>query len=767
MPKPTFKPTAEQEAIVEAARSSKTNLLIEARAGAAKTSTLVLIAEALPSTPILCIAFNKAIAEEMKTRLPRNCEAKTMHSIGYKAWVSVINRKLVLSNNKCSGILRDYIKEVRVEDPEEAEALGEEFSSILEIVRMAKQQGFLPESCLEPDGPFESLFTDEDFYESLPREPTKAEWDAALLVLEKSFASAIGGSIDFDDMVYCPALARSATWPRVPLTLVDEAQDLNALNHLILTKIVRRSRIIAVGDPCQPLGTRVTRVVKKGDRWNEPVLEQVPIEDIQLNDTLLGHNANGSFMFNRRVEGITRKPFKGNLVVAGPTRYTPNHHCYTRFASLSSHWCVYLMKKGDAYRVGKSRMSYGEQGLGPQIRAKAEGADAMWILATYETEEDAYIAEAVIQTEFGLSDLCFIDPLRPWLRSFWHEMRTLNLEERARNCLEAYNREFDYPLWQPGDSIPAKRPFITRACNLLSGGELLPYKGQKCTGKKDWTAFSISYEAYDGDVISFTISDNHLYVADNIVTHNCQAIYGFRGALTNSMTELAETFQMQRLYLTLCFRCPSSIIDFVRWRAPDICAPEWAKPGEIHHPRSFGPADLTPGSAVICRYNAPLFKLAVKLIQDGVSVELSSGDIQKQLEKILKGLGKPEALSGSLFEALASWEKKELDRARDGGKGRIKDLASCCRVILGQGQTLAEALSFLSALFAQTGRVRLMTGHKAKGLEFERVFFLDSHLIDTSDGNEQEKNLKYVIETRSQSELFFIDSKTYEARRAA
>ena len=74
-----FTPTSEQIAAVNAAKDSTANLAIIARAGAAKTSTLVLIGEALPQTDILCLAFNKAIAEEMTERLPPNCESKTLH----------------------------------------------------------------------------------------------------------------------------------------------------------------------------------------------------------------------------------------------------------------------------------------------------------------------------------------------------------------------------------------------------------------------------------------------------------------------------------------------------------------------------------------------------------------------------------------------------------------------------------------------------------------------------------------------------------------
>src|SRR5690242_16587497 len=96
----SFNPTPEQAAIVEAARSTKSNLLVSALAGAAKTSTLVLIAEALPGQEILCLAFNKKIATEMKERLPNWCTAMTLNSLGYRAWGAFLRKRLIVDDRK-------------------------------------------------------------------------------------------------------------------------------------------------------------------------------------------------------------------------------------------------------------------------------------------------------------------------------------------------------------------------------------------------------------------------------------------------------------------------------------------------------------------------------------------------------------------------------------------------------------------------------------------------------------------------------------------
>src|SRR5690606_15559153 len=92
-------PTEEQLAIIEAATKTEDNLIISALAGAAKTSTLVMVAEAVKS-PMLCLAFNRRIADEMRQRLPSHCEAMTLNSLGHRVWGRSIGRRLVVNTRK-------------------------------------------------------------------------------------------------------------------------------------------------------------------------------------------------------------------------------------------------------------------------------------------------------------------------------------------------------------------------------------------------------------------------------------------------------------------------------------------------------------------------------------------------------------------------------------------------------------------------------------------------------------------------------------------
>lgn len=243
----TFTPTAEQTAILAAATTTTDNLLVSALAGAAKTSTLVLIAEALPKVEILCLAFNKKIAVEMQSRLPANCQAMTLNALGHRVWADATGRRLLLNSSKTYGILKTLIEELR--KPEEKAAAYADMSDTIKIIDMGKACGYIPSASGYAKA--KPLMDDSDFFNHLEEEPTPLQQElvraATLVSLEQAFA----GVIDFNDQILMPTVFHGA-FPRFPLVLVDEAQDLSALNHAMLRKLVKK-RVIAVGDECQAI----------------------------------------------------------------------------------------------------------------------------------------------------------------------------------------------------------------------------------------------------------------------------------------------------------------------------------------------------------------------------------------------------------------------------------------------------------------------------------------------------------------------------------
>lgn len=89
-----FEPSKYQKNIINSIKYDRGNLLIDAKAGSGKTSTLILISEELArqNKKSLFLAFNKKIAEELQYKLAKNgnVTVKTLNAMGYSCILSYL-----------------------------------------------------------------------------------------------------------------------------------------------------------------------------------------------------------------------------------------------------------------------------------------------------------------------------------------------------------------------------------------------------------------------------------------------------------------------------------------------------------------------------------------------------------------------------------------------------------------------------------------------------------------------------------------------------
>jgi superfamily I DNA/RNA helicase len=82
------------------------------------------------------------------------------------------------------------------------------------------------------------------------------------------------------------------------------------------------------------------------------------------------------------------------------------------------------------------------------------------------------------------------------------------------------------------------------------------------------------------------------------------------------------------------------------------------------------------------------------------------------------------------------------------------------------GDTLGATIAYADDLFKRQGPIQLLSGHKAKGLEWGTVYHLDpwripSTYAESAEEVEQELNVRYVIETRAKERLYLVDRKGF------
>lgn len=241
----TIIPTPEQEAIFSAALDSNTSLMIQAYAGCAKTSTLEMLSQRLPQgTRGLALAFNVRIKKELEKRLPESFEVKTLNGLGHSAWNRAISKRCEVDDRKVGKLVTDLAKLQGL-------ALSiEQWQGVRKLVDQARQVGLVPSDF----SAFKGLVPDvRSEWERLCQDDESKFIPFARAVLVQSIKLGYSGIIDYDDQIYLSSMF-GGLFPKYPLVLVDESQDLSVLNHRQVSRVAGRGgRLIVVGDPKQAI----------------------------------------------------------------------------------------------------------------------------------------------------------------------------------------------------------------------------------------------------------------------------------------------------------------------------------------------------------------------------------------------------------------------------------------------------------------------------------------------------------------------------------
>lgn len=225
-----FTPTPQHEAIFAAIRAASSNIIIEAVAGAGKTSTICEGMKCLPvggvdallSPAVSFLTFSRASADALASRLPRHVQATTFNSLGHRALGRMFpdsrKRRDWLDARKCTKILWDL-----------GEKENPDFQNILRLVGLMKS---VP--------PQEELMNLVESFINQHGFVLEEERDSKLMVLsvlQKSNAL-VERSIDFNDQLYLPVLL-DAEFDQQDFVFVDECQDTNEIQLEILDRIAR------------------------------------------------------------------------------------------------------------------------------------------------------------------------------------------------------------------------------------------------------------------------------------------------------------------------------------------------------------------------------------------------------------------------------------------------------------------------------------------------------------------------------------------------
>ena len=243
-----------------------------------------------------------------------------------------------------------------------------------------------------------------------------------------------------------------------------------------------------------------------------------------------------------------------------------------------------------------------------------------------------------------------------------------------------------------------------------------------------------------------------------------QAIYGFRGADSESLGAIASEFNAVSFPLSVTYRCPTSVVELAQAYVPHLTARDGAPAGEVSVNVRLDGIDWRPTDLVVCRNNAPLVTLAYQLLRRKVACKVLGRDIGagvKSLVGKLRARDLPDLMARA--DKFLEEQRVKLVAAGKGGQVEaIEDRVETLKAFALEARTLSDLERAIDDLFADdvTSMVTLSTVHKAKGAEAPRVVVLDPRRMPSKMARvdwelQQERNLIYVAYTRAREELVF------------
>ena len=247
-----------------------------------------------------------------------------------------------------------------------------------------------------------------------------------------------------------------------------------------------------------------------------------------------------------------------------------------------------------------------------------------------------------------------------------------------------------------------------------------------------------------------------------------QAIYGFRGADTDAIPNLREALDAETLPLSITYRCPKEIVEFVNAGFPNIPLEHWEGNkyvGRIFYwKHSEAMNAWHDGDMVLCRTNAPLVSPCFSLIRRGIKATIRGRDIGKNLADLADRMNRDTIIG--LVEELIKYRDSQVPKLLAAEKNSqaqaLEDKVETLIALTDGMNTIKELKERIEDVFTDEEEgVVFSSIHRAKGLQAERVSILRPDLFPHPYAKqgwemEQEANIEYVAYTRTQRDLVFV-----------
>ena len=243
-----------QKTFLQWAKNGAGSCVLVAVAGAGKTTVAIESINQFTGSVVI-MAFNKKIAEEIKTKIAKaghdwkKAQGGTAHSFALSAYKKQFPNVIV--NDKKVKEIVDAMAQTT-----NSNFLVSYGDIVVSLVSFAKQAAIGVACSINDKSQWLELIDHHDLWNDagdgpLPDNADNMLINSAIAVLnENNKNTAI---IDYNDMIYLALFHRVRFWQH-DVVIIDEAQDTNAARRLLARVMLKRNgRLVAIGDPAQAI----------------------------------------------------------------------------------------------------------------------------------------------------------------------------------------------------------------------------------------------------------------------------------------------------------------------------------------------------------------------------------------------------------------------------------------------------------------------------------------------------------------------------------
>ena len=188
-----------------------------------------------------------------------------------------------------------------------------------------------------------------------------------------------------------------------------------------------------------------------------------------------------------------------------------------------------------------------------------------------------------------------------------------------------------------------------------------------------------------------------------------QAIYSWRLSDTSILEWIKSQDKSKTLPLPISYRCPKNVINLAKYWVEDIECPDEMIGGTVEYISYNKMYEIAkPGCFILSRLNAPLIKICLTFIKNGIKSNIRGRDIGMQLNSLIKKSKKKQI--SAFLTWISDWKNKEIKKlkSRNVNTDNVSDRYECLIALCEECKSISELNKKINDLFSDNDESKVI-----------------------------------------------------------